>query len=80
MDRHLREAHQWFLDHGGDGAVARGRAGGRLYLFQGESAPFMPVTVNRLIALGLAEFYGEKPNLRLRVFAGSRAASLSENP
>lgn len=63
------EARRWFLDRGGDAAVALSRDGGRMFLAQGDIAPFTPATVKALIAAGVAEYYGPKGRMRLRVFA-----------
>ena len=49
-------ALKWMRDHGGDASVARLKGGGRIYLAQGEHAPFMPSTARDLIDSGLAEY------------------------
>ena len=52
----MRTALKWMRDHGGDAAVARVNGGGRIYLAQGENAPFMPSTARDLVKAGLAEY------------------------
>lgn len=49
------EALKWLREHGGSAAVAKTKAGGRIYLAEGENGPFMPSTVNQLERLGLLE-------------------------
>jgi len=56
MSRAARDALKWMREHGGDAAVARCNGGGRIYLAQGESAPFMPSTARALIDAGLATY------------------------
>ena len=51
-----RAALDWMRKHGGDCAVARCKDGGRIYLAQGESGPFLPQTARALIRAGLAEY------------------------
>lgn len=50
-----KAALKWLQEHGGSAAVAKCRQGGRIYLAQGETGPFMPSTVNQLESLGLLE-------------------------
>jgi len=52
----MRDAIKWMRAHGGDCAVARVNGGGRIFLAQGEHAPFLPITARRLIDAGLAEY------------------------
>lgn len=52
----MKDALKWMREHGGDAAVARVNGGGRIYLAQGETAPFMPITAKNLIEAGLAEY------------------------
>ena len=68
----LRAAYRWFAEHGGDGAVAKTRAGGMQFIFQGEVAPFSSGTVKRLIDAGLAEYVGKVPSKRLRMLPMKR--------
>ena len=56
MTPEMKTALAWMREHGGDAAVAKTRAGGRVYLAQGESGPFMPTTANNLIEAGIAEY------------------------
>jgi hypothetical protein len=62
-------AAQWLRDRGGDCAVARVRGGGRIYLAQGEHAPFLPSTARALIEAGRAEYVdaGERKAVRFRL-------------
>lgn len=64
-----RAALKWMRDHGGDCAVARVNGGGRIYLAQGENAPFMPKTARALIDAGLAEYVDQngKKSVRFRL-------------
>jgi hypothetical protein len=48
-------ALKWLKDHGGSAAVAKTKAGGRIYLAAGEQGEFMPSTVKQLVGLGLLE-------------------------
>ena len=48
-------ALKWLRDHGGSAAVAKTKAGGRIYLAGGEQGEFMPSTVKQLVNLGLIE-------------------------
>lgn len=48
-------ALKWLKDHGGSAAVAKTKAGGRIYLAAGEQGEFMPSTVKQLESLGLIE-------------------------
>lgn len=57
-----RDALQWLKDHGGDGVFAD-KSHQVLYA-QGEKAPFMRSTWNKLVAHGHAEFYDGR---RLRI-------------
>ncbi len=65
LNRTQLEAIQWLRSRGGDGVFAD-RSQQVLYAM-GEKAPFMRTTWNRLAALGLVEFYG---NRRLRILDG----------
>lgn len=56
MTAAMKEAIRWMRERGGDCAVARVKGGGRIYLAQGEHAPFLPSTARRLIDKGLAEY------------------------
>lgn len=49
-------AIRWLKVRGGDCAVARVKGGGRIYLAQGEHAPFLPGTAKALCEAGLAEY------------------------
>lgn len=64
-----RGALKWMRDHGSDAAVARVKGGGRIYLAQGEHAPFMPSTARALIDAGLAEYIdmNGKKSVRFRL-------------
>ena len=48
-------ALKWLKDCGGSAAVAKTKAGGRIYLAQGEQGAFMPSTIKQLVELGLVE-------------------------
>lgn len=48
-------ALKWLRDHGGSAAIAKTKAGGRIYLAGGEQGEFMPSTVKQLENLGLVE-------------------------
>jgi len=48
-------ALKWLRDHGGSAAIAKTKAGGRIYLAGGEQGKFMPSTVKQLVSLGLVE-------------------------
>ncbi len=52
----MERAERWLRDRGGDCAVARVNGGGRIYLAQGEHAPFLPSTARALIDAGRAEY------------------------
>jgi hypothetical protein len=52
----MKRALRWMRDHGSDCAVARVLGGGRIFLAQGEHAPFLPNTARALIDAGLAEY------------------------
>jgi hypothetical protein len=64
-----KAALKWMREHGGDAAVARVNGGGRIYLAQGEHAPFMPSTARQLIDAGLAEYVdmNGKKSVRFRL-------------
>lgn len=49
------DALKWIKDRGGSAAVAKTKAGGRIYLAAGEQGEFMPSTVKQLESLGLLE-------------------------
>lgn len=48
-------ALKWLRERGGSAAIAKTKAGGRIYLAAGETGPFMPSTVKQLLGLGLLE-------------------------
>lgn len=50
-----QDALKWLRDHGGSAAIAKTKAGGRIYLAQGEQGMFMPSTIKQLENLGLIE-------------------------
>lgn len=50
-----QKALKWLKEHGGSAAVAKTKAGGRIYLAQGEQGEFMPSTIKQLETLGLIE-------------------------
>ncbi len=56
MTEAMNAAVRWLKARGGDCAVARVKGGGRIYLAQGEHAPFLPGTARALIDAGLAEY------------------------
>ena len=64
-----RKCLQWFLERGGDAALAKTKAGGRYYLCAGETAPFNMRTVRALIESGKAEKYQIGKATRVRFFA-----------
>lgn len=70
-----RSALKWMLEHGGDAAVARVNGGGRIYLAQGETAPFMPSTAKALVDRGLAEYVdmNGKKSVRFRLTERGKA-------
>jgi Fe-S cluster biogenesis protein NfuA len=55
MTKAMKEAVKWLREHGGECVVAKTIAGGRIYLAQGETGPFMPVTIKKLVEAGLVE-------------------------
>lgn len=59
-------ALKWMRDHGGDCAVARVNGGGRIFLAQGETAPFLPSTARRLVDAGLAEYVDQNGRKAVR--------------
>lgn len=65
-------ALKWMREHGGDCAVARVNGGGRIFLAQGETAPFLPSTARQLIDQGLAEYVdiGGRKSVRFRLTGG----------
>ncbi|MDE1914756.1 MAG: hypothetical protein KGJ57_17345 [Sphingomonadales bacterium] len=69
MTEAAKAALKWMRQHGGDAAVARCKGGGRIYLAQGEHAPFMPSTARQLIEAGLAEYIdqGGRKAVRFRL-------------
>lgn len=72
----MQAALKWMREHGGDCAVARVRGGGRIFLAQGETGPFLPLTARALIDAGLAEYVdiGGRKSVRFRLTAaGIRA-------
>lgn len=70
-----RSALKWMVEHGGDAAVARVNGGGRIYLAQGETAPFMPSTAKALVDRGLAEYVDKdgKKSVRFRLTERGKA-------
>lgn len=71
----MKQALEWLRRRGGECAIARTTAGGRIYLAQGDVGPFTPGTVRRLVRDGLAEFVdvGARKNARLRLIEGTAA-------
>lgn len=65
----MRDAIKWMRERGGDCAVARVKGGGRIFLAQGEHAPFLPITAKRLVDAGLAEYVdmNGKKSVRFRL-------------
>lgn len=51
----MRGAVEWLRERGGECAVAKTIAGGRVYLAQGEVGPFQPATIKKLVEAGLVE-------------------------
>lgn len=47
-------ALDWLRERGGSAAIARTKAGGRVILAQGETAPFTPATIKKLVEAGAA--------------------------
>ncbi|MCJ8158836.1 hypothetical protein [Sphingomonas sp. LaA6.9] len=72
-----KQALKWMSERGGDAAVARVKGGGRIYLAQGEHAPFMPSTARALIDAGLAEYIdvNGKKAVRFRLTDAGRKAA-----
>lgn len=73
----MKAALRWMKARGGDAAVARIKGGGRIYLAQGDHAPFLPGTARALIDAGLAEYIDTngKKSVRFRLTdAGKRVA------
>lgn len=56
----------WFLERGGDAALAKTKEGGRYYLCAGETAPFNMLTIRALIESGRAEKYQMGKATRVR--------------
>lgn len=50
-----KAALKWLQEHGGNAAIAKTKAGGRIYLAGGEQGKFTPRTVKQLVSLGLIE-------------------------
>lgn len=50
-----KDALKWLRERGGSAAIAKTKAGGRIYLAAGETGPFTPSTVKQLEGLGLIE-------------------------
>ena len=75
MNASVQAALKWMRDHGGDCAVARVKGGGRIYLAQGEHAPFMPSTARLMVDAGLAEYVdaGGKKAVRFRLLAARQS-------
>ena len=73
----MKAACKWLVERGADAAVVNVKGGGRIFLAQGEHAPFLPLTVKNLCEAGLAEFYafGGKPRGRLRLTSAGRAVA-----
>lgn len=69
MTEAMKSALKWMRDRGGDCAVARVKGGGRIFLAQGEHAPFLPGTASKLIDAGLAEYVdqGGRKAVRFRL-------------
>lgn len=69
MTAAMEAALKWMREHGGDCAVARVKGGGRIYLAQGEHAPFRASTARKLIDAGLAEYVdmNGKKSVRFRL-------------
>ena len=69
MNTAMTNAIFWLRSHGGDCAVARVKGGGRIFLSQGETAPFLPSTARKLIDAGIAEYVDEngRKSTRLRL-------------
>lgn len=67
-------ALEWLREHDGDCAVARIKGGGRIYLAQGEAAPFLPGTARALIDAGLAEYVdmNGRKSIRFRLTEAGR--------
>jgi hypothetical protein len=61
LTKDQRAALTWFARHGGDGMFARGH----VLLAQGETAPVMRATWNKLATEGFVAFYANKKRLRL---------------
>lgn len=78
MKRAMKDALKWMREHGGDAAVARVNGGGRVYLAQGETGPFMPSTARNLIEEGLAEYVdvGAVKAARFRLTDADKAVKL----
>lgn len=72
MTSAMRGAERWLRERGGDCAVARVKGGGRIYLAQGEHAPFLPSTARALIEAGRAEYVDERgrKTVRFRLVTG----------
>lgn len=64
------DALKWIRERGGECALARTSAGGRIFLAQGEKGPFTTATVRKLVDAGLAEYLttpcGKLRRLRLK--------------
>lgn len=67
----MKQAVEWLRLRGGDCAVARVKGGGRIYLAQGEHAPFLPSTARALVDAGFAEYVdmNGKKSVRFRLTA-----------
>lgn len=62
----VQDAVKWMKQHGSDCAVARVKGGGRIFLAQGEHAPFMPWTAKAMVEAGLAEYVDMKGRKSVR--------------
>lgn len=53
----------WFKAHGQTGVFVKTTAGGRIFLANGETAPFMTTTINQFVETGRAERKGNRVTL-----------------
>ena len=56
MNKTTKQAVDWLRERGGNCAVVKTKAGGRIFLAQGETMPFMPRTLNNIVEAGLGKF------------------------
>lgn len=67
MKKSVADAIKWLKERGGSCAIVRTKNGGRIYLAQGETGPFMPTTAKNMVEAGLADFEYNSKGLQIRL-------------